>query len=242
MSPVATGRPGRPAAATREDALALGNERFLAGERVDVKAIAQELGLARATMHRWFGTREGFIGVMLATLAEERLAAIRAKSPAAALQRCSSASTASTASSRPQGGCGSCSRRTRSASCESSHRAAGSSNHASSRRSSASFGPSQTRVHLPPPSPRRASPTRSFGWPRRSSTTTRSSASEATPSDCARSRRRFSACRSDGGLRLPPECDTIGQDVKRCVETAADGAGGHGRLPHDPGGEQCMIE
>lgn len=91
MSPVATGRPGRPAAATREDALALGNERFLAGERVDVKAIAQELGLARATMHRWFGTREGFIGVMLATLAEERLAAIRSEVPgsgAAALLEC----------------------------------------------------------------------------------------------------------------------------------------------------------
>jgi AcrR family transcriptional regulator len=77
MTPVVTRRPGRPAAASRDDALALGADRFLAGERVDVKAIAQELGLARATMHRWFGTRDAFIGVVLATLAEERLDAIR---------------------------------------------------------------------------------------------------------------------------------------------------------------------
>lgn len=77
MSPVLTGRPGRPAAATPEAALALATDRFLAGERVDVRGIALELGLARATMHRWFGTRESFIGEMLATLAEERLTAIR---------------------------------------------------------------------------------------------------------------------------------------------------------------------
>lgn len=77
MTPLATGRPGRPAAASRREALTLGTDRFLAGERVDVKAIARELGLARATMHRWFGTREGFIGEMLATLGEERLEAMR---------------------------------------------------------------------------------------------------------------------------------------------------------------------
>jgi AcrR family transcriptional regulator len=91
MTPVATGRPGRPAAATREDAIALAGDRFLAGERVDVRGIALELGLARATMHRWFGTRESFLGEVLAALAEERLAAIRNDTPgagAAALLDC----------------------------------------------------------------------------------------------------------------------------------------------------------
>jgi AcrR family transcriptional regulator len=79
MTPVATGRPGRPAASTRQAALALARDRFLAAERVDVQAIARELGLARATMHRWFQTRELLVGELLGTLAEERLSAIRAE-------------------------------------------------------------------------------------------------------------------------------------------------------------------
>ena len=77
MATLATGRPGRPAASTREAALALATERFLAGERVDVQAIARELGLARATMHRWFQTRELLLGELLGELAESRLQAIR---------------------------------------------------------------------------------------------------------------------------------------------------------------------
>jgi AcrR family transcriptional regulator len=79
MASVTAGRPGRPAAATREAALALGRARFLAGERIDVRAIALELGLARATMHRWFGTRELFLGEILGGLGEERLLALRAR-------------------------------------------------------------------------------------------------------------------------------------------------------------------
>ena len=43
MTRVVTGRPGRPAAATREAALALATKRFLACERVDMQAIAREL-------------------------------------------------------------------------------------------------------------------------------------------------------------------------------------------------------
>jgi AcrR family transcriptional regulator len=77
MTRVATRAPGRPAASTREAALALATDRFIAGERVDMRAIARELGLARATMHHWFGTRDLLLGELLATLAEERLLAIR---------------------------------------------------------------------------------------------------------------------------------------------------------------------
>ncbi|HXB16546.1 MAG TPA: QsdR family transcriptional regulator [Solirubrobacteraceae bacterium] len=75
--PVAGGRPGRPAAASREDALALARARYMAGERIDVQAIARELGLARATMHRWFRTRELLLGEVLAELGEERLEILR---------------------------------------------------------------------------------------------------------------------------------------------------------------------
>src|ERR1700760_3704151 len=80
MTRVATGRPGRPAAATKEAALALATKRFLAGERIDVQAIARELGLARATMHRWFQTRETLVGEVVATLGERRLLALREQS------------------------------------------------------------------------------------------------------------------------------------------------------------------
>jgi AcrR family transcriptional regulator len=79
MERVAAGRPGRPAAATREAALALATKHFLASERIDVQALARELGLARATMHRWFLTREALLGEVLAALAEQRLHAIRAE-------------------------------------------------------------------------------------------------------------------------------------------------------------------
>lgn len=79
MTRVATGRPGRPAAATREAALALATKRFLRCERVDVQAIARELGVARATLHRWFLTREALLGEMLADMGERGLLRIRAE-------------------------------------------------------------------------------------------------------------------------------------------------------------------
>src|SRR5689334_11191813 len=58
-------RPGRPAGATREQVLAAALHRYLRGRRVDIQAIAAELGLGRATVHRWFGTREALIGEVI---------------------------------------------------------------------------------------------------------------------------------------------------------------------------------
>jgi AcrR family transcriptional regulator len=81
MTQAASSRPGRPAAASREAALALATEWFLACERIDVQALARELGLARATMHRWFQTREALLGELLAALGEQRIAALRAETP-----------------------------------------------------------------------------------------------------------------------------------------------------------------
>jgi len=62
--------------------IALATERFLAGGRVDMQGVARELGLARATMHRWFGTREVLLGEVLADMAERRLELIRREVPA----------------------------------------------------------------------------------------------------------------------------------------------------------------
>jgi AcrR family transcriptional regulator len=70
-------RRGRRAAATREDVLALVTHRFLRGQRVDVQAIAAELGIGRTTMYRWFGPRDELIGEVLVRTAEPLLAAAR---------------------------------------------------------------------------------------------------------------------------------------------------------------------
>src|SRR5262245_5213035 len=63
-------RRGRPAAASREDVLHLALNRYLHGERIDVRAIAAQLGLGRTTIYRWFGSREGLIGETVADAAE----------------------------------------------------------------------------------------------------------------------------------------------------------------------------
>jgi AcrR family transcriptional regulator len=61
----ASARRGRPAAASREDVVAAAMHRYLRGQRIDVQAIAAELGLGRTTVYRWFGSREGLIGEVL---------------------------------------------------------------------------------------------------------------------------------------------------------------------------------
>jgi AcrR family transcriptional regulator len=76
---MASTRPrGRPAAATRDEVLATAMQRYLHGRRVDLQAIAAELGLGRATIYRWFGSREEMIGEVLVQTALPLLAAARA--------------------------------------------------------------------------------------------------------------------------------------------------------------------
>jgi AcrR family transcriptional regulator len=69
VSSTAVSRPrGRPPAATREQFLDATVERFLAGRRIDVQAICADLGLSRATVHRWCGSRDAVIGEMMVRL------------------------------------------------------------------------------------------------------------------------------------------------------------------------------
>jgi len=77
MSTVTVQRRGRRAAASRDDVLAAALYRYLRGRRVDVQAIAAELGLGRTTIYRWFGSREGLIGEVLFLAAEPLLEAAR---------------------------------------------------------------------------------------------------------------------------------------------------------------------
>jgi AcrR family transcriptional regulator len=69
----APARRGRPPAASREDVLAAAMYRYLRGQRVDVQEIANELGLGRTTIYRWFGSREQLIGEVLFRAAEPLL-------------------------------------------------------------------------------------------------------------------------------------------------------------------------
>jgi len=61
---------GRRPAASREDVLGAAVYRYLRGRRVDVQAVAAELGLGRSTIYRWFGSRDGLIGEAIVAATE----------------------------------------------------------------------------------------------------------------------------------------------------------------------------
>ena len=50
------------------DAFRLARNRWLAGERVDIGKLASELGVGRATVFRWVGTRENLYGEICSAL------------------------------------------------------------------------------------------------------------------------------------------------------------------------------
>jgi AcrR family transcriptional regulator len=65
--PDAKRRPGRPATASREDVLQQAREQYLNGQRVDLTLVANRLGLGRATIYRWFGSRDELLGEIIAS-------------------------------------------------------------------------------------------------------------------------------------------------------------------------------
>jgi AcrR family transcriptional regulator len=52
------------------DALRLARRRWLAGERLDMGALARDLGVSRATLYSWVGSREKLIGEVIWSFAE----------------------------------------------------------------------------------------------------------------------------------------------------------------------------
>jgi AcrR family transcriptional regulator len=67
-------RRGRPPAASREDVLALARTVYLEGARLDVAVLARRLGIGRATIYRWFGSREALLGEVIASELEALIA------------------------------------------------------------------------------------------------------------------------------------------------------------------------
>lgn len=52
------------------DVVALATRAYLDGEAIDMSALAQQLGIGRATLYRWVGKREELLGVVLAEATE----------------------------------------------------------------------------------------------------------------------------------------------------------------------------
>jgi len=62
---------------TPHDALRLATHKWLRGQRLDIGLLAAELGIGRATLFRWIGSRELLYGEVLSGIyAEQRLAAV----------------------------------------------------------------------------------------------------------------------------------------------------------------------
>jgi AcrR family transcriptional regulator len=52
-------------------------EQYISGRRVDLTVVARRLGVGRATIYRWFGSREALIGEVVAIELERLMAAKR---------------------------------------------------------------------------------------------------------------------------------------------------------------------
>jgi AcrR family transcriptional regulator len=58
---------------TLDDGLRLGRQKFLAGQRIDMSAIADELGINRVTLYRWIGSRDKLLVEVIWSLARRTL-------------------------------------------------------------------------------------------------------------------------------------------------------------------------
>jgi AcrR family transcriptional regulator len=63
--------PATSTAPTRSDLLDLARGRYLRGERLDMQAMAAELGVSRTTVYRWAGNHDQLLGEVISGLAHE---------------------------------------------------------------------------------------------------------------------------------------------------------------------------
>jgi AcrR family transcriptional regulator len=78
MSPPVTERPDVTPRPTALDAFVRARRRFLAGERIDMSALAGELGVSRVTLYRWVGSRDRLLVEVIWSLAARTLEKIDA--------------------------------------------------------------------------------------------------------------------------------------------------------------------
>jgi AcrR family transcriptional regulator len=65
----------KPQAPGPLDAFRLARRAFMAGERLDMQVLSAELGVNRATLYRWVGSKELLLGEVIGALARETLQA-----------------------------------------------------------------------------------------------------------------------------------------------------------------------
>jgi AcrR family transcriptional regulator len=69
---------GNGTSVTAMDAFRAARRKFLRGERIDMQELAGELGVGRATLYRWVGSREQLIGEVLWALTESTFERLKA--------------------------------------------------------------------------------------------------------------------------------------------------------------------
>jgi AcrR family transcriptional regulator len=83
----ARGRPGPRPAAERDEVTAVVRRRILRQESLDVTAVADEIGLGRTTIYRWFGDRDALLGEALWSLTRDTLASAYDRAPGRGAKR-----------------------------------------------------------------------------------------------------------------------------------------------------------
>jgi AcrR family transcriptional regulator len=69
------------------DAFLRARKRFLAGERIDMSGLAQELGVSRVTLYRWVGSRDALLVEVIWSLARRTLDNVDAEAQDAGAER-----------------------------------------------------------------------------------------------------------------------------------------------------------
>jgi AcrR family transcriptional regulator len=87
MSPPVTDRADVTDRPTALDAFLRARKRFLACERVDMSALAAELGVSRVTLYRWVGSRDRLLVEVIWSLARRTLDTIEAEADDAGPER-----------------------------------------------------------------------------------------------------------------------------------------------------------
>src|SRR4028118_2411871 len=73
--------PAREEARVPPQVLRLARRRLAAGERLEMGALAAELGVNRVTLYRWVGSRERLLVEVLWSMADEALSTLRSEAP-----------------------------------------------------------------------------------------------------------------------------------------------------------------